>query len=79
MSPVCTLMLGRLDDWVKADSSSKGMVLNADAANWGGVAVCKEAYRLYKERHYTTRILISGSQKFLSLVRVYRRRYLSDD
>ena len=60
MSPVCTLMLGRLDDWVKADSSSKGMVLNADAANWGGVAVCKEAYRLYKERHYTTRILTAA-------------------
>lgn len=60
MAPVCTLMLGRLDDWIKADAATKGMVLDADALNWGGVAVCKEAYRIFKENGYTTRLLTAA-------------------
>lgn len=52
MGPVCTLMIGRTDDWLK--KSTKGIV-DPECLEWAGVAVIKEAYRIYKERGYTTR------------------------
>jgi len=57
MSPVCTVMVGRLDDWLKVQMAKKGIVTDPGYLEWPGVAVAKKAYRLYKERGYRTRIL----------------------
>jgi transaldolase len=57
MSPVCTIMVGRLDDWLKVVASKKGIVTNPGYLEWAGVAASKKAYRLYKERGYRTRLL----------------------
>ncbi len=60
MSPVCTLMIGRLDDWMKVLVERDDIALHPDAANWAGIAVFKRAYRLYQERGYRTRMLVAA-------------------
>jgi transaldolase len=57
MSPVCTIMVGRLDDWLKVIMNKKEIVIEPDYLEWAGVAASKKAYHLYKERGYRTRLL----------------------
>jgi transaldolase len=57
MSPVCTIMVGRLDDWLKVVMNKKGIVTEPGYLEWAGVAAAKKAYHLYKERGYRTRLL----------------------
>jgi transaldolase len=57
MSPVCTIMVGRLDDWLKVVAAKKGVVTDPGYLEWAGVAASKKAYHLYKERGYRTRLL----------------------
>jgi len=59
-SPVCSLMIGRLDDWVKVLVERDDIALEPSAASWAGVAVFKRAYRLYRERGYRTRLLAAA-------------------
>jgi len=60
MSPVCTLMAGRLDDWLKVIAAKKGVITNPGYLEWAGVAAAKKTYRLYKERGYRSRLLIAA-------------------
>jgi transaldolase len=57
MSPVCTIMVGRLDDWIKVIAAKKGVITDPGYLEWPGVAAAKKAYRLYQERGYRTRLL----------------------
>jgi transaldolase len=57
MGPVCTIMVGRLDDWLKVVAEREGVVLDPGCLEWAGVAVFKKAYRLYRERGYRLRLL----------------------
>ena len=60
MSPVCTIMVGRTDDWIKKVVEKKGIILDPGYMEWAGVAVMKKAYKLYKERGYRTRLLAAA-------------------
>jgi transaldolase len=55
--PVCTIMVGRVDDWMNAVVTRDNITVHPDSLNWAGVAVMKNAYRLYLERGYRTRLL----------------------
>lgn len=57
MGPVCTIMVGRLDDWIRLIGEKKGITTAPGAIDWAGVAVFKKAYRLYRERGYRIRLL----------------------
>jgi len=57
MSPVCTVMVGRLDDWLKVQMAKKGIIIDPGYLEWPGVAVAKKAYKIFKERSYRTRVL----------------------
>jgi transaldolase len=59
-SSVCTIMVGRLDDWMKVLVERDDVALHPDAANWAGIAVFKRAYRIYQERGYRTRLLAAA-------------------
>jgi len=59
-SPVCSLMIGRLDDWVKTLVERDAIALDPDAANWAGIAAFKRAYGIYRERGYRTRLLAAA-------------------
>jgi transaldolase len=57
MSPVCTVMVGRLDDWLKVVAAKKNIVTDPGYLEWAGTAAAKKAYELYKARGYRTRLL----------------------
>lgn len=57
MGPVCTLMVGRLDDWLKAVIEKENIIANPEIADWAGVAVMKKAYKIYNTRGYRLRLL----------------------
>jgi transaldolase len=58
--PVCTLMIGRLDDWLKVIAERDDVAADPDALNWAGIAVFKRAYDLYRERGYRVRLLAAA-------------------
>ncbi len=62
MGPVCTIMIGRTDDWLKKYVGQTGQVVDPECLEWAGVAVIKEAYRIYKERGYRTRLLSAANR-----------------
>jgi len=57
MGPVCTIMVGRLDDWLKVVADKQNIIANPEILDWAGVAVMKKAYRIYTERGYRLRLL----------------------
>lgn len=59
-SPVISLMIGRLDDWMKVLVERDDLAVHPDAPNWAGVAVFKRAYGIFRERGYRTRLLAAA-------------------
>jgi transaldolase len=57
MGPVCTIMGGRLDDWLKYVVNRDRILIDPGYLEWAGVAALKEGYRVFQERGYRTRIL----------------------
>jgi transaldolase len=57
MGPVCTLMVGRLDDWLKVLMEKENISIDPGYLEWAGVAVLKKAYRIFRERGYRIRLL----------------------
>ena len=60
MSPVCTIMVGRTDDWMKAVTKRDEISVDPEAMNWAGIACMKKAYSIYQERGYRTRLLAAA-------------------
>ena len=57
MGPVCTIMVGRLDDWLKVVMDRDGICVDPGYLEWAGVAVFKKAYGIFRERGYRIRLL----------------------
>jgi transaldolase len=57
MGPVCTIMVGRLDDWLKVVAETRDISVDPGVLEWAGVAVFKKTYRLFQERGYRLRLL----------------------
>lgn len=57
MGPVCTIMVGRLDDSLKAAMERDGVVTDPGHLEWAGVAVFKKSYEVFRARGYRTRLL----------------------
>jgi transaldolase len=65
MGPVCTLMVGRLDDWLKHVADKRNIIANPHSLDWAGVAVMKKAYAIYRERGYRLRLLSAAFRNHL--------------
>src|SRR6204780_1989967 len=57
MGPVCTLMVGRLDDWLKILMEKDNIAIDPGYLEWAGVAVLKKAYQIFRKRGYRIRLL----------------------
>jgi transaldolase len=57
MGPVCTIMVGRLDDWLKAYLEKRDISVDPGYLEWAGVAVFKKTYALFRDRGYRIRLL----------------------
>jgi transaldolase len=60
MTPVCTIMIGRLDDWMQIIAKRDHIVVDPGALHWAGVAAMKKAYQIYQQRGYRTRLLAAA-------------------
>ena len=65
MTPVCTIMIGRLDDWVHIIEKRDGMVFTPGYLDWAGIAAIKKAYALFQERGYRARLLAAAYRHHL--------------
>lgn len=57
MGPVCTIMVGRLDDWMKVIMEKENISVDPGYLEWAGVAVFKKTYELFQKRGYRLRLL----------------------
>ncbi len=57
MGPVVTLMVGRLDDWIKIVAKREGLFLDPGHLEWAGIAAFKRAYREFASRGLRARML----------------------
>ena len=57
MGPVCTIMVGRLDDWLKVVMEKEALSVDPGYLEWAGVAVFKKTYELFRKRGYRIRLL----------------------
>jgi transaldolase len=65
MGPVITIMVGRVEDWLKVLIERDGTVVNPAALAYSGVAVFKRAYRIFKERGFRARLLAAAIRHHL--------------
>jgi transaldolase len=57
MGPVVTLMMGRIEDWLRVVVDRDGLSVDPDALPWSGVAVFKRAYAEFQSRGFRARLL----------------------
>ncbi len=91
MGPVCTLMVGRLDDWLKILHDKHNLSVDPGYLEWAGVAVFKKTYKIYRERGYRLRLLsaafrnhmhwseLIGGDVVISPPCVWQKRYNASD
>ena len=61
---VVTIMVGRLDDWLKDLAGRGELAEGAELADgdleWAGIAAAKRAYRIFQERGFRSRLLVAA-------------------
>ena len=57
MGPVITIMMGRIEDWLRVQVERDGIVADPAALPWAGVAVFKRAYGIFRARGLRARLL----------------------
>jgi transaldolase len=65
MGPVCTIMVGRIDDWLKVVADRDDVITEPAYLEWAGVAVMKKAYHIYQERGYRLRLLSAATRNHM--------------
>lgn len=65
MGHVCTIMVGRTDDWLKQVIARDRLDVDPAVCEWAGVAAFKNAYTIYQARGYRTRLLAAAFRNHL--------------
>lgn len=60
MTPVCTIMVGRVDDWLKVVADKHNILVDPAYLDLTGVAVIKRASKIFAERKYRARLLAAA-------------------
>jgi len=61
INPVITIMVGRLDDWLKyVVQRDKRTGIEPEALDWAGIACAKKALRIFREKKYSSKLLIAA-------------------
>jgi transaldolase len=91
MGPVCTIMVGRVDDWLKIVMDKENISTDPGYLEWAGVAVFKKTYAIFRERGYRLRLLSAafrnhmhwsefiGGDVVISPPCAWQRRYNASD
>jgi transaldolase len=65
MGPVITIMIGRIEDWLRIQTERDGIIANPEALPWSGVAVFKRAYGIFRDRGFRARPLAAAIRHHL--------------
>jgi transaldolase len=65
MGPVITIMVGRIEDWLRVLVDRDGVIVNPAALPYSGVAVFKRTYGIFRERGYRARLLAAAIRHHL--------------
>jgi transaldolase len=65
MGPVITIMVGRIEDWLRVLVDRDGVIVNPAGLPYSGVAVFKRAYRIFRERGFRARLLAAAIRHHL--------------
>jgi len=65
MGPVVTLMVGRLDDWLKIVYDRRDLCFDPGYLEWAGIAAAKRAYQEFQARRLRPRLLIAAYRNAL--------------
>ena len=91
LHPVCTIMVGRVDDYLASIANDENIIVDPQAIVMSGVAVFKRAYGLYKARGYHTRLLAAayrhhhhwseliGGELSMTIPPIWIRRFVNSD
>ncbi len=91
MGPVCTIMVGRLDDWLKVYLDRHDVSVDPGILEWAGVAVFKKTYGIFRSRGYRLRLLsaayrnhmhwseVIGADAVVSPPAAWQRRFNASD
>jgi transaldolase len=91
MGPVITIMMGRIEDWLRVQTERDGIVADPAALAWSGVAVFKRAYGVFRERGLRARLLgaairhhlhwseLIGGDVVITLPSVWQKRFNASD
>lgn len=60
LTHMCTLMIGRLDDWLKVVAKKENIIITPGHLDWAGIATMKKAYGIFQQRGYRTRLLAAA-------------------
>lgn len=60
INPVCTIMAGRVDDYLKDVVKREGLLVEPEILEHAGIAVVKNAYKIYREKNYRTTLLVAA-------------------
>ena len=60
VTPYVTIMVGRIDDHLKRVRDSKNINIDPEIINWASIATFKNAYRIFKERNYRSKLLAAA-------------------
>ena len=60
MTPICTIMVGRLDDWLKVVADKENIIINPAYLDLAGVAVMKKAVKIFRERGLRAKLLVAA-------------------
>lgn len=91
MGPVITIMVGRIEDWLRVQSERAGIVAHPESLPWSGVAVFKRAHAIFRERGFRARLLAAairhhlhwsefiGGQCVITLPSAWQKRFNASD
>lgn len=65
MGPVVTIMVGRVDDWMKEIYAREGLTFDQGYLEWAGVAAFKNAYAEFNKRGLRSRLLSAAFRNTL--------------
>ena len=87
MGPVITIMMGRLEDWLREVAERDGVTVDPSALPWSGVAVFKSAYEEWHRHRFRARLLgaairhhlhwseLIGGDVIITLPSVWQKRF----
>jgi transaldolase len=87
MGPVITIMMGRLEDWLRVLAERDGIICDPESLPWSGVAVFKRAYAIFQQRGLRARPLgaairhhlhwseLIGGECVVTLPAVWQKRF----